>query len=682
MNPDRVRPSRTPLTYAPRLGAVALIAVLVVTASCSTSGPDVSAGTKPEAAAPPNASEPTVGASTAPTSISVADIAAAGLGVYADAGQLKPIDAAPAATEQTPFRLLSEQVDAELVEAAAGQGVLGADFDRVIGAEPGLPPPSFLVAGWVSASGSPGAALARRIMGNHDWTKAPQTLFPGLVLALYSADAARFADALAGPLTPSPSDTTAPSDTAAPAETTRPAGFRATVALSLRTIGVCSRVKGFVDNMVGAMFDALGHLQAPEVPSTGNNVLDFFGSGIQAGLNLATGVVNGLIDAGRFLVVNGIKLAVQPILNEVAKAAAALAVVATITGLLRPWTVRLTATPPSTRKAVGDEPGLAGTVGATVDLGGLDEWPADVADCAQTAGVTLPPLKPEGAPIVWTFDQSPGDLAVQDLGTATVLDANAHAELAYTTTQEDTETASGEERTGVLTVRASIRRKEIADFQQTISNVVTAQIPTLLRPTLTALLGPTLNAVLGALPAFLDSTIQIPIGVVYHDESTTTTSSPPTTGCSAGSTSIPSGTFTGVLAGDLQITEPPIVGHTDETFTGQVVVISDGESVTGTIAMHWSGSGDFNNGHVTEDSTLHDATITGSATDPVVDGTMTGQVVVDGDARAGSSPVHLHLHILSADCQTITGDAVAMLREILPGTVVSMNGNGTWTAAR
>ncbi|MGZ4680343.1 MAG: hypothetical protein ACXV4D_09255, partial [Ilumatobacteraceae bacterium] len=355
-----------------------------------------------------NATAPTVGPGTAPDPISVADIAAAGLGVYADAGQLKPIVAAPAAIEPTPFRLLSQQVDAELVEAAAGQGVLGADFDRVIGVEPGLPPPSFLVAGWVSTSGSPGAALARRIMGNHDWTKAPQTLFPGLVLALYSADAARFADALAGPQAPSPSDTTAP------AETVAPAGLRATVALRHRTIGVCSLVKGFVDNMVGAMFDALGHLQTPEVPSTGNDVLDFFGSGIQAGLNLATGVVNGLIDAGRFLVVNGIKLAVQPILNEVAKAAAALAVVATITSLLRPWTLRMTATPPSTRKAVGDEPSLTGTVSATVDLGGLDQWPADIADCAQTAGVTLPPLKPEGAPIVWTLEQSPGDLAVQD----------------------------------------------------------------------------------------------------------------------------------------------------------------------------------------------------------------------------------------------------------------------------
>ncbi|MGZ4763118.1 MAG: hypothetical protein ACXV7I_11820, partial [Ilumatobacteraceae bacterium] len=613
---------------------------------------------------------------TAPDPISVADIAAAGLGVYADAGQLKPIVAAPAAIEPTPFRLLSQQVDAELVEAAAGQGVLGADFDRVIGVEPGLPPPSFLVAGWVSTSGSPGAALARRIMGNHDWTKAPQTLFPGLVLALYSADAARFADALAGPQTPSPSDTTAP------AETVAPAGLRATVALRHRTIGVCSLVKGFVDNMVGAMFDALGHLQTPEVPSTGNDVLDFFGSGIQAGLNLATGVVNGLIDAGRFLVVNGIKLAVQPILNEVAKAAAALAVVATITSLLRPWTLRMTATPPSTRKAVGDEPGLTGTVSATVDLGGLDQWPADIADCAQTAGVTLPPLKPEGAPIVWTLEQSPGDLAVQDPGTATVLDSDAHAELAYSTTHEDPETASGDAHAGVLTVRASIRRKEIADFQQTISNVVTAQIPTVLQPTFTALMGPTLNAVLAALPAFLDSTIQVPIGVVYHEESTTTTSSTPTTGCAADSSSIPSGTFTGDLAGAFEITEPPIPGHTDETFTGNVVVVSDGATVTGTIAMHWSGSGDINNGHVTEDTTLHDATISGSATDPVVDGTMTGQIVIDGNTTTGSDPVHLHLHILSADCQTITGDAVAMLREILPGTVSSLNGNGAWTATR
>jgi hypothetical protein len=74
-------------------------------------------------------------------------------------------------------------------------------------------------------------------------------------------------------------------------------------------------------------------------------------------------------------------------------------------------------------------------------------------------------------------------------------------------------------------------------------------------------------------------------------------------------------------------------------------------------------------------------TATTASGDPVVDGTYTGQIVIDGDATTGSSPVHLHLHILKADFTTIIGDAVAMLREILPGAVSSLNGNGTWTAA-
>ncbi len=90
---------------------------------------------------------------------------------------------------------------------------------------------------------------------------------------------------------------------------------------------------------------------ANSVNSSGSSigVLDFFGAGIQTGLNLAVGVVNGLIDAGRFLVVNGIKLAAQPILDQVARVASALEVVALVTGLLRPWTIRMDASPPQTR---------------------------------------------------------------------------------------------------------------------------------------------------------------------------------------------------------------------------------------------------------------------------------------------------------------------------------------------
>ncbi|MEZ4506922.1 MAG: hypothetical protein R2848_13995 [Thermomicrobiales bacterium] len=62
------------------------------------------------------------------------------------------------------------------------------------------------------------------------------------------------------------------------------------------------------------------------------------------------------------------------------------AVAATVVSTIRPWTLRLTAAPPATRLAVGAEPGLPGVVDLTVDLGGFDEWPADVADCAAASG--------------------------------------------------------------------------------------------------------------------------------------------------------------------------------------------------------------------------------------------------------------------------------------------------------
>ena len=42
-----------------------------------------------------------------------------------------------------------------LLEASAGQGTIGADLDKLLPANPGLPPTSYLLAGWVSAAGSP-----------------------------------------------------------------------------------------------------------------------------------------------------------------------------------------------------------------------------------------------------------------------------------------------------------------------------------------------------------------------------------------------------------------------------------------------------------------------------------------------------------------------------------------------
>jgi hypothetical protein len=482
----------------------------------------------PVASPPDSTGPPPARPSTPSGGLGVADLAAAGVEVYADTDTPDPLVAVPAGITATPLRMLQVQADAELLEASDHQGVPGSELDQLIGAPPGMLPASYFVAGWISNGGSPGALLAQTIMGEHDWTTAPTIQFPNLVLSLYSADATRFANALSGHgNAPSPTTDGSPP----PTTPSSPAGLRdnrtnrAGLVMVRQTIGICGKVQNFIDSTIAAVFDALGHLESPKVPTTGFGPLDAFGAGIQKGFDLATGVVNGLIDGGRFLVVNGLKLAAKPVMDQIAKVAGGLAVVASVVSFLRPWTIRMTATPEATRKAVGDEAGLPGTVSATVDLGGNDEWPPDIAGCAESAGVTLPPLKPAGAPITWTIEQSPGDLIIEDRGRATVLDTNAHADAGYITTSEDVETAKGDPRTGLVVAHVSIRRKEIADLQQKIADVLFAQLPPLIGPILDSLLRPVVAQILAKIPLLLDSTGRTPFGVDYHEKSEPTTTS-------------------------------------------------------------------------------------------------------------------------------------------------------------
>ena len=519
--------------------AVTAVLVLVACSTSPTATPTNAGTTSPAGPSATPVASPSDGTGTPPVSpstpsggLGVADLAAAGVEVYADTDTPNPLVAVPAGITPTPLRMLQVQADAELLEAFDHQGVPGSELDQLIGAPPGMLPASYFVAGWISNGGSPAALLAQRIMGEPDWTTAPTILFPNLVLSLYTADAARFANVLAGQGDATPATT---DGSPAPSVPASGAGFldnrthRAGLVMDYRTIGICSKVQNFIDTTIAAVFDALGHLESPQVPSTGFAALDLFGAGIQKGFDFATGVVNGLIDGGRFLVVNGIKLAIKPVLEQLAKVAGGLAVVADVVSFLRPWTIRMTPTPNATRKAVGDEPGLPGTVSATVDLGEHDEWPADIADCAFHAGVTLPPLKPAGAPITWKIDQSPGDLIIEDPARATVLDTNAHADAAYITTSEDVETAKGDPRTGVVVAQVSIRRKEIADLQNKIGDLLFAQFPSLIGPILAPLLRPVVDQILAKIPSVLDSTGLTRVSVDYHDKNETTTTSSTTT---------------------------------------------------------------------------------------------------------------------------------------------------------
>jgi hypothetical protein len=520
---------------------IVLLAVLALTASaCSSSA----SGSSPVTNTSPGSATSTATTLADPaipvsSPAGVSTLASVGIGVYADAGQTVPIDAVSASSTPNPIRLLDTQAQAMLLEAADGQGLLGATVDSIVGTDPGMPPPSFLVAGWVTGSTSPRAMYAHTLMGEQPWKNAPAIVFPNLVLALYASDTAEFASLLSGT-----SDATAVPTGSSPASAPNgQSGFRSlaggqlTLSRSL-VVGLCSKVQGFINGTVSALFDAIGHLAKPTPPADTSGFFGTFVAGVTAGYGLAVGAVNGLIDVAHFLVQKLIGLVTQPVLGYIARIAGVLGTVSLVVSFLRPWTIRMDAAPPSTRKAIGDEPGIAGAVTATVDLGGYDEWPTDIADCALNAGVTLPPLKPVGAPIVWTLTQ-PDALAVATANVPTVLDANASAVYGYATTQESLETSKGDPASGVMTIHASIRRPAVADAQQTITNLVFDQIPDLIRPILQPLLAPAIKTVLDKIASVLDSTADAQVTVDFHTPpATTTTSTPPTTAAPPGTTVI------------------------------------------------------------------------------------------------------------------------------------------------
>ncbi len=115
-----------------------------------------------------------------------------------------------------------------------------------------------------------------------------------------------------------------------------------------------------------------------------------------------------------------------------------------------------------------------------------------------------------------------------------------------------------------------------------------------------------------------------------------------------------------------------------------IVLHSDGVNASGRVSLHWAGEGDLliagSTSHIAEDSTLHDAVISGPVTDPVVDGTITGTETVDGDAVPGRRPVHAHLHVVGASCVGLGTDIVAMLNDMVGNGFSTVTGAATFAA--
>lgn len=391
----------------------------------------------------------------------MAGLASAGIVVRDDPAGA-PLRAATGAT--TPVQLLTSQVGALAAEARDGAGVAVDDLDSAIGAPTvaddgvgadaiGAITPSVLVDAWMDHAGTPAANLARSIVGRSVGDAAPVVL-PHVVLALFTADVAA-----AGESIPSPAS--------------EPSGLRRQPAAGptprdLRD-GVCSSVIGFVDGVVASVFDAIGHLHSPPPLNTGVGPLDAVANAVAS---VAVGAVNLAIDGTNFIVSNTVRVAVSTVMSYVGRVASAVGTVALIVSAIRPWTMRLDAAP--TEIAAPDH----GAVSARIDLGGLDEWPPAVADCAQQSGVPLPPLRPSGNAVAWTV--APNDAIAVD-SSEPRLSADAAATLTYSVTRPPPVSGAADVVTAVP-VRATVQRDDLTDLETSLIDLVRRTLEQLVPP--------------------------------------------------------------------------------------------------------------------------------------------------------------------------------------------------------
>jgi hypothetical protein len=166
-------------------------------------------------------------------------------------------------------------------------------------------------------------------------------------------------------------------------------------------------------------------------------------------------------------------------------------------------------------------------VDCAVDLGGFDQWPPAVADCAATAGVPLPDLKPAGAPCRWQVVNLTRPLIASD-APPTALDGDSRAVLSYHTLSEDAETAKGDPVQGKVKVTVAIQRPAVADLQRVLANALFAQLPALVANVIRPMLGPSVDNLIAKIAALAESRASAIISVTYHTPKVKTPTPEPT----------------------------------------------------------------------------------------------------------------------------------------------------------
>ncbi len=415
-------------------------------------------------------------------------LAGSGVATFADALATQPM--APVVEPVSPFQLLRDQVRNMALEAHDKTGIEGDELDALVDSEADVATPAYILAGYVAAGDTPGAALSRELMGDQDWTQAPALLFPQLVLVLFTADVVHQRQLEAARPTIALAAFTGNRDRQPPIR-----NHFAPVAAATP----CSDVSNFITNALTSVFRAL-RLGEPANPVAG-----FFVKIWNFVVSVFESIARAIID--RFK---------QAVFDQIAKVAAVVATVASVISAVRQWAVTIHANPDPTEKGIpGIRPREQGALVARVDLGGFDEWPSWAQDCANNAHVTLPNLKPQGAPISWTTPIQNPPALVEENGRGRLLDANGSARFEFTTLDDVVEDPY-QTYPGAIHTRVTIERQSLRDLAKLATGQLLSGLPPIIVGPLLTFLGPSINSVLASLGRLITVQGSGPATVLFH----------------------------------------------------------------------------------------------------------------------------------------------------------------------
>jgi hypothetical protein len=422
-------------------------------------------------------------------------LAMVGVGTYEAPTATEPI--VPVAGTPSPLRFLDWQVVQMTHELATRNGLFGSEIDELVPAQENAPTPSLILAAYARDAQTTGGDLVRGLLRTRNFKRYHEIQFPGLVQAIFVGELTQVAAAANESVSV---NRRALFFTAA--------GHRHSGPTVHHADGVCSAISGWVDSILNAVADAL------KVDTSEGGVLGFLGD-----------IWNGVVDLGKALIKGLTETLTAPIVDLIKSIATVIAVISQVISLIKPWNVEIESDPAESRFGVGAET-VTGTIAARVDTGFDGDWPSTVKDCAAEAGIALPSLTGANSPVEWGTEETPIDLIGVD-DQENVLDSDGRARIAYTTNQEDEETAKGEEHQGTVNVQVLIKREDLKLLKETLSGALFSFLPSFVAKVLQPILGPTINTLLDKIVALEPAKTTGSLTVTYHEKKEPTPTNTP-----------------------------------------------------------------------------------------------------------------------------------------------------------